>query len=93
VTAKTHYRNKGFTMDPDTKKEYKDYIISVMNSLSSAGVPPELSQLARHYYYVFLNHIAYDMGFPWKKDIKNPMRILNWPLDNSSIFIKQLLTA
>lgn len=73
VGARTHYRGKGFTMDPDTREQF----ISLLEQFAEGGaqfsVAEEQVELAWRYAYRFFFEFA--LPFPWHiigfmKDIK-----------------------
>lgn len=73
VAGQTHYRNRGFTYDPGSWKEYQQMLDFVLNDLESARLSQEQVELAWRYAYLFF--FEFPKPFPWhlldlKQDIK-----------------------
>lgn len=73
VAGKTHYRNRGFTCDPDTWEAYFEKLGSCLDDLEAARLTQEQVELSWRYAYLFF--FEFSKPFPWhlldmKKDIK-----------------------
>ena len=62
--ANTHYRNKGFTIDPGTKDELFIILPEILNGKKEDFVSLQTMELAKKYMYVFFNYLSYDYGIP-----------------------------
>jgi hypothetical protein len=74
----THYRNRGFTLDPKTYEEYFEILNSVLSDSSKYQLTDEQVELAWRYAYYFF--FEYPRPFPWRlisfwDDIKT------WPVE------------
>jgi hypothetical protein len=74
VAGKTHYRNRGFTHDPNTWESYFSKLDSLLNDLNSSRLSEEQVQLAWRYAYLFF--FEFSKPFPWhlldlEKDYKS----------------------
>lgn len=63
VVGKTHYRNKGFTLDPDSWETYFDSLEQVLASPISYRLSKKQVELAWNYAYRFF--FEYPHPFPW----------------------------
>lgn len=63
VSGKTHYRGRGFTMDPDSWVSYYRMIGNVLDNPESAALSEEQVKLAWQYAYAFF--FEYARPFPW----------------------------
>jgi hypothetical protein len=63
VCGRTHYRGKGFTLDPDTWDEYYELIERVMSNPARYFLSEERRELSWHYAYFFF--FEYPLPFPW----------------------------
>jgi len=63
VSGNTHYRGKGFTLDPDSWESYFSLIDSVIESPGSYRLDEERHTLAWHYAYRFF--FDYPFPSPW----------------------------
>jgi hypothetical protein len=63
VMGYTHYRNKGFTIDPSTWEEYYSRLTEVLNDPHSALLTEGQADEAWHYAYCFF--FEYPQPFPW----------------------------
>ena len=63
VSGKTHYRGRGFTMDPDSWVSYYRMIGNILDNPSSAALTEEQVKLAWQYAYAFF--FEYARPFPW----------------------------
>lgn len=77
VAGKTHYRGKGFTLDPESWDEYFEILENVLADPRAARPEEQVVQDAWHYAYRFF--FNYPHAFPWHllqvwDDVKS------WPL-------------
>lgn len=63
VAGDTHYRQRGFTIDPQTWEEYFQAIEATFNGLQPHRPTPEQVELAWNYAYRFF--FQYPRPFPW----------------------------
>ena len=63
VAGKTHYRSKGFTLDPDSWDEYFEILEKVLADPKAARPSQQVVQDAWHYAYRFF--FNYPQAFPW----------------------------
>ncbi|MEX1071357.1 MAG: hypothetical protein WEC37_01915 [Anaerolineales bacterium] len=63
VAGRTHYRGKGFTLDPVSWEDYFAKLEICLADLQSAHPKPELVDQAWHYAYRFF--FDYPQPFPW----------------------------
>ncbi len=63
VSGQTHYRGRGFTMDPDSWVSYYRMIGSILDNPSSAVLTENQVKLAWQYAYAFF--FEYARPFPW----------------------------
>jgi hypothetical protein len=63
VVGKTHYRGKGFTLDPDSWESYFDLLQRVLASPGDYRLRKEQVELAWNYAYRFF--FEYPHPFPW----------------------------
>ena len=63
VAGKTHYRGKGFTLDPDSWDEYFTTLEQVLADPKAARPSQQVVQDAWHYAYRFF--FNYPQAFPW----------------------------
>ncbi|MDY6873413.1 MAG: hypothetical protein SVR81_05535 [Chloroflexota bacterium] len=63
VAGQTHYRNRGFTHDPDTWEAYFNALEVLLGDLESARLTQEQVELAWRYAYLFF--FAFPKPFPW----------------------------
>lgn len=73
VAGQTHYRNRGFTHDPESWEEYFDKLDSLLNDLESARLIQEQVELSWRYAHLFF--FEFPKPFPWhildrKEDFK-----------------------
>ena len=78
VAGKTHYRGRGFTLDPGSWEEYCTLLEKIPGETIPFGLTDEQVELAWRYAYHFF--FTYPLPFPWhlvdfSKDIEQ------WPLD------------
>jgi hypothetical protein len=78
VAGETHYRGRGFTMDPTSWDEYFSLLIKISGNSIPFHLTEKQVELAWRYAYHFF--FTYPLPFPWhlgslSKDIKN------WPMD------------
>lgn len=76
VAGQTHYRGKGFTMDPDTWEAYDVLLDRAVQNPSSLRLSAEQIEKAWHYAYIFF--FEYPLPFPWHLHLQNDLEI--WPL-------------
>jgi hypothetical protein len=63
VSGATHYRHKGFTVDPDTLEEYLAAIDEWLNHPEKCTIDAHQSELAWRYAYRFFFELPF--AFPW----------------------------
>ncbi|OGO19494.1 MAG: hypothetical protein A2Z14_03985 [Chloroflexi bacterium RBG_16_48_8] len=63
VGGRTHYRDKGFTYDPETLSEYITTVDQILCRPLGERIPQEKVQLAWNYAYRFF--FEYPFPFPW----------------------------
>lgn len=76
VAGRTHYRNKGFTLDPGSWDEYIEILEKAIADPQSYRLSPEQIEKAWHYAYVFF--FEYPLPFPWHLHMKDDHE--QWPL-------------
>jgi len=64
VTGYTHYRGKGFTIDPDTWEEFFDGLDQVLQNPKDYYLSEEQVELSWRYAYRFF--FEYPQPFPWR---------------------------
>lgn len=64
VAGKTHYRNRGFTQDPNSWEQYFGMLNQALGDLSAGRLGPETVEAARNYAYRFF--FEYPFDFPWR---------------------------
>jgi len=74
VAGQTHYRDRGFTYDPDSWDVYFETLNSLLGDLESAQLSQSQIELAWRYAYLFF--FEFPKPFPWhlldlKEDIKS----------------------
>lgn len=77
VVGNTHYRNKGFTLDPDTWEAYFELLSNVLSNTDKFRLDQHQVEQAWNYAYRFF--FEYPQPFPWHllhfwKDLES------WPL-------------
>lgn len=73
VAGETHYRNRGFTYDPDTWDEYFLTLNTLLDNLEKAWLSQDQIELAWRYAYLFF--FEFPQPFPWhlldlRQDVK-----------------------
>ncbi len=73
VAGQTHYRNRGFTFDPDTWEDYFDILKGLLEDLEGGRLSQE--QIERAWRYAYLFFFDFPKPFPWhlldlKEDFK-----------------------
>jgi hypothetical protein len=63
VAGQTHYRGKGFTLDPDSWMTYFDLIEQVLSQPDKIWLTKEQVERAWHYAYVFFFNLP--IPYPW----------------------------
>jgi hypothetical protein len=63
VAGQTHYRGKGFTLDPDSWMAYFDLIEQVLSQSDKTWLTKEQVERAWHYAYVFFFNLP--IPYPW----------------------------
>jgi hypothetical protein len=63
IAGQTHYRNRGFTNDPDTWETYFSLLDEKLADLESAQLTQAQVELAWRYAYLFF--FAFSKPFPW----------------------------
>jgi hypothetical protein len=74
VAGQTHYRNRGFTYDPESWDEYVAMLDSILTDIASARLTQEQVELSWRYAYLFF--FKFPQPFPWhlldlKADVKS----------------------
>ncbi|HET6845731.1 MAG TPA: hypothetical protein VFH29_02795 [Anaerolineales bacterium] len=64
VAGRTHYRGRGFTMDPSSWDEYFQILNRALERSLPAGLEPDVIDTAWRYAYRFL--FDYPQAFPWR---------------------------
>lgn len=78
VAGETHYRGKGFTIDPDSWDAYWTALSDALTGLQGPQSTEEQARLAWAYAYRFF--FEYPLPFPWR--LLNMWEALEeWPLD------------
>jgi hypothetical protein len=73
VAGQTHYRNRGFTSDPDTWETYFSMLDEQLADLESTQLTQAQVELAWRYAYLFF--FAFPKPFPWHLlDLKEDIR-------------------
>ncbi|MFW5713962.1 MAG: hypothetical protein ACOCYU_04755, partial [Brevefilum sp.] len=73
VAGQTHYRNRGFTYDPDTWENYFDTLEVLLGDLEAGRLSQEQIELAWRYTYLFF--FEFPKPFPWHLlDLKNDIQ-------------------
>jgi hypothetical protein len=83
VAGKTHYRNRGFTHDPNTWVEYFKLLNRLLENLRENRLTEAQVALAWKYAYLFF--FRYQLPFPWKMG--------NLKEDLEHIPLKEVLSA
>jgi capsule polysaccharide export protein KpsC/LpsZ len=63
VAGQTHYRNRGFTQDPNTWEAYFETLDKLLADLKAARLTQEQVELAWRYAYLFF--FVFPKPFPW----------------------------
>lgn len=63
VTGKTHYANKGFTLDPATWQEFEQTLARVVADPQAARLSP--AQVEQAWLYAYLFFFEFSLPFPW----------------------------
>lgn len=63
VTGKTHYAEKGFTLDPSTWSEYESMLDTVLADPKAARLSD--SQMEQAWLYAYLFFFEFSLPFPW----------------------------
>lgn len=79
VAGHTHYRNKGFTLDPQTYEEFYAHLDRVLSDPIQARLSLEHVQIAWNYAYRFF--FEYPFPFPWRLHFFVQGDIKTWPLE------------
>jgi len=79
IAGQTHYRNKGFTLDPQTWEEFYAHLDRVLSNPSQARLPLEQVQTAWNYAYRFF--FDYPSPFPWHLHFFALNELKTWPLE------------
>jgi len=64
VSGKTHYRNRGFTKDPESWDEYFDILQGLLADVKAAKLTQEQVELSWRYAYLFF--FIFPRPFPWR---------------------------
>lgn len=77
VAGKTHYRNRGFTLDPDSWQAYFDLLGQFPGSLEA--LQPQRTQVELAWNYAYRYFIEFPHPFPWH--LRNFLQdIERWPI-------------
>jgi hypothetical protein len=77
VVGRTHYRGKGFTIDPDSWEGFFEALDSALDDFEKMKLSEEQVRMAWHYAYCF--YFDYPQPFPWHlRDFWKNMEA--WPL-------------
>jgi len=77
VVGRTHYRGKGFTIDPDSWEAFFDALDSALDDFGKTKLSEAQVRVAWHYAYRF--YFDYPQPFPWHlRDFWKNMEV--WPL-------------
>jgi hypothetical protein len=63
VAGQTHYRNRGFTYDPDSWESYFEMLETLLGDLESARLTQDQVELSWRYAYLFF--FEFSKPFPW----------------------------
>ena len=63
VVGETHYRKKGFTLDPNTWEEYFGYLEKLLESPNAESLSEE--QIKQAWTYAYRSFFDYPFPFPW----------------------------
>ncbi len=78
VCGQTHYRGKGFTLDPDT---WDDFFALLTNTLADpTGSRPSQDQVNRAWAYAYCFFFEYPHAFPWHL-VHYWTAMEDWPLE------------
>ncbi len=64
VSGNTHYRNRGFTKDPQSWDEYYQVLNSLLEDIEAARLTQEQVELSWRYAYLFF--FVFPRPFPWR---------------------------
>jgi len=64
VSGKTHYRNRGFTTDPESWDNYFEVLQSILRDIKAARLTQEQVELSWRYAYLFF--FEFPRPFPWR---------------------------
>lgn len=78
VSGKTHYRKRGFTLDPSSWKEYFAILQERLYEGKSTSLSEEQVNLAWSYAYRFF--FDYPFDFPWRLHFFKQGDLEEWPL-------------
>jgi hypothetical protein len=80
VSGKTHYRGKGFTLDPDSWNSLTSYLASTISNPNEYILTREQVENAWHYAYCFF--FEYPCPFPWHlRDFWKKIEV--WPIQKA----------
>ena len=79
VAGKTHYRNKGFTQDPNTWQDYYATLDQMLTSQQKCRLAKADVDKAWNYAYRFF--FEYPCNFPWHLHYFALDELREWPLD------------
>lgn len=80
VSGSTHYRNKGFTLDPNSWPEFTSLVQAVSNNPSAYRLKPEQVRKAWQYAYRF--YFNFPCPFPWHLlDFSESIEL--WPMERT----------
>jgi len=77
VAGQTHYRGKGFTLDPENWESFYSYLTSVLSEPANHRLSQPQVDLAWRYAYRFF--FEYPQPFPWHLHFWRELK--NWPLE------------
>ncbi|MEA3326248.1 MAG: hypothetical protein U9R53_02935 [Chloroflexota bacterium] len=73
VSGKTHYRNRGFTKDPESWDDYFDVLQSFLADVKASRLTQEQVELSWRYAYLFF--FVFPMPFPWRlSDLREELK-------------------
>lgn len=80
VVGETHYRGKGFTLDPQSWEEYFSCLGSTLQNPGSHA--PEEEKIEKAWTYAYRFFFDYPFPYPWHVQ-HYPENIKEWPLDRA----------
>lgn len=78
IAGRTHYRGKGFTLDPESWEDYFDFLDSKL--AGSKNEPISQEQVERAWQYAYYFFFEYPTSFPWH--LKDSWKMLEtWSME------------